>query len=125
MEIKNKIDLLLSHVAGLEECFDSCPSDEAELRRRDGTMLYAMIHILMDDSKFLLVSSGALRDNCRRSWGSSHLLITLKTHKTYSDFSKIFRSQSSAIRFVYDPALSSKLTRVADGATKVDQRSRT
>ena len=40
--MKNKIEVLLSHVVGLEDCFDSRPSGVAEQRHRSGLIRYAI-----------------------------------------------------------------------------------
>ena len=119
MAIGKKIEVLLPHIVGLEESLDSCPSDGAELERRDRLIRYAMTHPPMLNSKSLLAGSGASRDNFRGSWSFISLPIASKTRKRYSDSSKIFKSQSSTIRFAHDPALFSTLTRVADGAKHV------
>ena len=44
--IEKKIEVLLLHIIGLEESLDSCPSDGAELDRRDKLIKYSMIHHL-------------------------------------------------------------------------------
>ena len=37
----SKVEVLLSHVVTLEECFDSRPGDVAEQKRRDELIRYA------------------------------------------------------------------------------------
>ena len=41
--VGNKIEILLSHVIALEECFDSRPGDVAEQRRRDELIRYVAV----------------------------------------------------------------------------------
>ena len=44
--IGNKVEVLLSHVVTLEECFDSRPGDVTEQRRRDQLIRYVTCHCL-------------------------------------------------------------------------------
>ena len=39
----NRISVILSRLITLEELFDSCPSDVAEQRNRDGVIRYVII----------------------------------------------------------------------------------
>ena len=44
--VGNKVEVLLSHVVALEECFDSRPGDVTEQRRRDQLIRYFTCHCL-------------------------------------------------------------------------------
>jgi len=92
--VGNTIEVLLSHIVALEERFDSCPSDVAELRCRDELIQYALVLRFPLGSESLIVNLSACADN----W--FHFAGTQGWSRVnyYPGSSKIYERPSSTIR---------------------------
>ena len=124
--VRNKIDILLLHLAGLEALFATRPGNVTEQGRRSELIRYLCCYSsTRPGTEFLSVSSGVSRDNYDHHMGRQGyigLMNPFKAMEMCSGFSKTYKRPSLTIRFAHNRAPFSMLTRIIiDHATKGDQ----
>lgn len=123
--IRNKSEVLHSHVSSLDALFSEPPDTVGDRRPRNEpsslarhTFTFKSLH-----AHLFPANLRTPRENCGRcanARGRSSLLMTFNTIKTYFDFSKICMRRPSSIRFVHELTFFPTLTKNTDGATNDD-----
>ena len=132
VSVGNKVEVLLQRIASLEALFATPPGDVDEQRRRYDLIWYVVIPPYARTNLLALtpppVSLRASRGSCGRCTGNwsrrSPLLTVPEAMKMCLGPSRIYKKQSSSIRFVRDLRFCLKLTRTPGGGTNVDWQSR-
>ena len=106
IHIGSKARDLISRVDALEKCFDSSPSDVAEMKNRGEVILYAIICPTISSAEFPIASSRASRNyfaRCARSQGRGNPLTRFSTAEICSNLSRIYERLYLTTRFAFHP----------------------